>query len=96
MHRRRNFLLFVVLAAAVATPAVGQAVTSGVGPTDSATQGAALIPDISGVWTHPAFPWFEPPASGPGPVTNRSHWPQRPGNDSGTLALPPFLRAWKA
>ena len=30
------------------------------------------IPDISRVWTHPAFPWFEPPASGPGPITNLS------------------------
>jgi hypothetical protein len=39
---------------------------------------------------HPAFPWFEPPASGPGPVTNRSRWPQRPGDDSGSVALPPL------
>ena len=31
MHRQRNFLLFIALAAAVATPAVGQTVTLGVG-----------------------------------------------------------------
>jgi len=24
--------------------------------------------------------WFEPPASGPGPITNRSRWPQVPSN----------------
>jgi hypothetical protein len=39
-----------------------------------------VIPDFSGDWTHPAFPWLEPPASGPGPVTNLSRWPeQKPG-----------------
>jgi hypothetical protein len=29
-------------------------------------------------------------------VTNKSRWPQRPGDASGSVALPPFLRAWKA
>ncbi len=89
MHRQRNFLLFVALAAAVATPAVGQTVTLGVEPA-GATQGAASIPDFTRIWSHPAFPWFEPPASGPGPVTNRSRWPQQRGDDSGTVALPPL------
>ncbi len=28
--------------------------------------------NISGIWWHPSLPGFEPPASGPGPVTNRS------------------------
>ncbi|HXJ00689.1 MAG TPA: hypothetical protein VNH44_05660 [Micropepsaceae bacterium] len=32
----------------------------------------AKIPDFSGVWSHPFLTGFEPPASGPGPVTNRS------------------------
>jgi hypothetical protein len=52
---------------------------------------AAAIPNLSGLWNHPGFPWFEPPASGPGPVTNRSRWPQRissPG--AGSAALPPL------
>ena len=97
MHRQRNFLLFIALAAAVATPALGQTVTSGVGPASGETDGAASIPDFTSIWIHPAFPWFEPPASGPGPVTNKSRWPQQPGDPaSGTVALPPFLRAWKA
>jgi hypothetical protein len=32
----------------------------------------ASIPDFSGVWSHPYLPGYEPPASGPGPVKNRS------------------------
>jgi hypothetical protein len=45
---------------------------------------------FSGMWNHPAFPWFEPPASGPRPVTNRVRWPRVFGwAPAGTLALPP-------
>ena len=71
--RRRDFLLLATLAAAAAsvTAAFGQAVTPAVGPTGSGAQSAASIPDFSGVWSHPYWPGFEPPASGPGPVTNR-------------------------
>jgi len=61
--RRREFLLLVTLAAAAATPALGQT---------AAPTGAAPIPDFSGIWRHPSLPGFEPPASGPGPVTNRA------------------------
>jgi hypothetical protein len=32
----------------------------------------ATPPDFSGIWGHPYWPSFEPPASGPGPVKNRS------------------------
>jgi hypothetical protein len=92
MMRHRNFLLFIGLAVAVATPALGQTVTSGVGLASGVTKVATSIPDFSRIWMHPAFPRFEPPASGPGPVTNRSRWPQRPGDDSGSVAVPP-LRA---
>src|SRR5450631_1697334 len=70
--RQRNFLLLVTLAAAAATPALGQAVAPSVGAAGSATQGGASVPDFSGIWWHPSLPGFEPPASGPGPVTNRS------------------------
>src|SRR5262245_21146021 len=79
MALRWNFLLFVTVAAAI--PAMGQTVelpASGVS-----------VPDFSGTWTHPVFPWFEPPASGPGPVTNLSRWPeQRPAGATGSAALP--------
>src|SRR5258708_6311613 len=56
--RWRDFLVSVTLAAAAAT-AWGQTATS-------------TIPDFSGIWAHPYLTGFEPPAAGPGPVTNRS------------------------
>ena len=39
----------------------------------------ARIPDFSGVWSHPFLTGFEPPASGPGPVRNKSRRPDWPG-----------------
>jgi len=57
----------------------------------TATNATASIPDFTGMWNHPAFPWFEPPASGPGPVTNKVRWPRVFGSSpAGTLALPPL------
>src|SRR5271168_4913358 len=63
MHRRRNFLLLVTLAAA--TSALAQ-------------DAAAQAPDFSGIWAHPTIPGFEPPASGPGPVVNKSRTREGP------------------
>ena len=88
MCMQRDFLLFVAVATAAAMPAMAQT-ASAAGPAGSETHGAASIPDFSRVWNHPAFPWFEPPASGPGPVTNRSRWPQLPQTLGGSVALPP-------
>ena len=85
MHQQRNFVLITLVAAAVVTPALGQTVVSGDGSVSGRTHGAASIPNFTGVWNHPSFPWFEPPASGPGPVTNRSRWPQQPGNSGPPL-----------
>jgi hypothetical protein len=70
--QRRDFLFAVTLAAAAATPAFGQAVAPAPGQASSGMQSAAGIPDFSGLWAHPSFPGFEPPASGPGPVVNKS------------------------
>jgi hypothetical protein len=77
MHRRRYFGLAAILAVA-ATPAFGQAAGPSAG---------AAIPDFSGIWAHPSFPGFEPPASGPGPVVNTSRRPQ--GADVEGRTLPP-------
>ena len=90
MCRQRDFFLFVALAAVFAMPAMGQTL-SAAEPADGETHGAASIPDLTHIWTHPAFPWFEPPASGPGPVTNLSRWAKQgaSGTLSGSLALPP-------
>ena len=78
MRGRRNFGLPVILAVAAATPAFGQTVKPAVGP--------AAIPDFSGIWSHPSFPGFEPPASGPGPVVNTSRRSQ--GADADGRILP--------
>src|SRR5262249_17721336 len=89
MRMQRDFLLFVAITTISAMPAtmptLAQTPSAG-----TEKHSAASIPNISGVWTHPAFPWFEPPASGPGPVTNLSRWDgQGPGGPGGSLALPP-------
>jgi hypothetical protein len=65
MNIRRHFIPLGVLAATAAL-ALGQGVIR------AAAQNGATTPDFSGVWTHPYFPGFEPPASGPGPILNRS------------------------
>src|SRR5262245_49424985 len=65
----RDFLLLVVLTAA-ATTAFGQTVATDTRP--AAKSAAASVPDFSGIWAHPFLTGFEPPASGPGPVLNRS------------------------
>jgi len=57
----RNFRLLVTWVAAAATPAFGQAAVP-----------AAPIPDFSGMWAHASIPGFEPLASGPTSLTNRS------------------------
>ena len=89
MNMQRDFLSFAILAMAAATPALGQIATTAGGPADSATNGAASVPDFSRVWAHPSLPWFEPPASGPGPITNRSRGEQRPSGASGSAASVP-------
>ena len=64
MCMRRDFLLFVAVATAVAMPAVAQTPVA-VGPAGSEAHRAAPTPDFSRVWNHPAFPWFEPPHRAP-------------------------------
>jgi hypothetical protein len=87
MCMRRDVLLFAAMAALV-VPALAQT-PSTTGSAGSETRGSASIPDFSRVWQHPAFPWFEPPASGPGPITNLSRWPeQRADPLAGSAALP--------
>ena len=66
----QTFCLSVALAAAAAMPASGETVAPALGT--ASAQGAASVPDLSGIWAHPYFPGFEPPASGPGPIVNRS------------------------
>src|SRR5262245_24516783 len=89
MHMQRDFLVFAAVAAVAAMPAMAQA-PSAAGPAGGEQRSVASIPDFTRVWTHPSFPWFEPPASGPGPIRNLSRWDgQGPSGPGGSLALPP-------
>src|SRR5258708_25145819 len=71
MNVQRHFFIGI-LAVADMAPAFGQEVVPAAGQAGGDTQNAAAIPDFSGIWAHPYFPGFEPPASGPGPIVNRS------------------------
>src|SRR5215470_1718058 len=71
MNLQPTLLLLAILVAA-ASPASGQQTASAAGQANSGSQGVASAPDFSGIWRHGSLPWFVPPASGPGPVTNRS------------------------
>jgi hypothetical protein len=98
MNIQRNLLLFVILAAA-ATPALGQQAAPAAGQASSGPQSAASVPDFSGIWRHGSLPWLIPPASGPGPVTNRS---RRKDNGTSNYDQPvgdytnPILQPWAA
>jgi hypothetical protein len=55
------------------------AVTPIFGPNPArATDPTSLTPNFFGLWGHPSWPGFEPPASGPGPVLNKSRLPGGP------------------
>jgi hypothetical protein len=69
--QRWDFLLLVALAS-IAVPAWGQTAAPSAAPTGTGRQSASSIPDFSGVWHRWLRPGFGPPASGPGPVTNRA------------------------
>lgn len=71
---RKSLVLTVLALAATATSVFGQAPSA---------------PQLAGVWNHPSFPWFEPPASGQGPITNLMRWTQSTANSDGGHALPP-------
>ena len=58
-------MLLLAIAMAAMSPALAQAPAID-------TQGAASIPNLTGVWRHQSLPGFEPLASGPTSVTNRS------------------------
>jgi hypothetical protein len=95
MNPHRNLLLLATLGAAAilaaeqAAPAPGQA--------DIGRQSA--VPDFSGIWRHGNLPWFIPPASGPGPVTNLSREKGTGVSDYGSLVgdfRNPILQPWAA
>ena len=87
MSMQRDFLLF---AAAMTWAAMSDMAATPLAAAPAETPATQSIPNFTRVWNHPAFPWFEPPASGPGPITNLSRWPvQRAQPMGGSLGLPP-------
>jgi hypothetical protein len=83
MSRHQRALLYVTIAAIAAIPALAQNHSAGANENVS-------VPDFAGTWQHPSFPWFEPPASGPGPITNLSRWAiQTTDGAGGSPGLPP-------
>src|SRR5271154_5572994 len=75
----RNLPLVFLTAAAVVTPAFGQAVAPTVGSANGGEESAASLPDFSGIWVH-SLPGFEPLRSGPTAMVNRSRRPNGTGN----------------
>src|SRR2546426_373445 len=74
-----NFPLVFTLAAAVATPAFGQAVTATQASAYGGSESTESVPDLSGFWLHP-LPGFEPLPSGPTALVNRSRRPNGTGD----------------
>ena len=98
MNVQRNLLLLVALMAA-AGPASGQRAAAVAGQANVGLQSAASVPDFSGIWRHGSLPWFVPPPSGPGPVTNRSRRKENGTSNYGELVgdyTNPILQPWAA
>ncbi len=94
----QNLLLLSMLAV-VLNPASAQQGASAAGQTSAGPKSIASVPDFSGIWRHGSLPAFVPPASGPGPVTNRSRRKDNGVSDYGQLVgdyTNPILQPWAA
>jgi hypothetical protein len=101
MKAKRHLLLLATLA--VVAPTLGHNVM-GQQVAPSATglvvaPGVTARPDFSGIWRHGNLPWFIPPASGPGPVTNLTREKDTGVSDYNQLVgdfKNPILQPWAA
>jgi hypothetical protein len=86
--------LWGMFAAASIVPAVAQEPAPGSGTPPSASS----TPDFSGIWAHPYLTGFEPPASGAGPVRNRSRRADGVANFQQLVGdyTNPILQPWAA
>jgi hypothetical protein len=97
MKVQRNLLVLLALVAVAGPILMRQAAAAA--QADSGSESALSIPDFSGIWRHGSLPWFVPPASGPGPVTNRSRRKDNGQSDYGQLVgdyTNPILQPWAA
>jgi hypothetical protein len=93
--------VFLAAMATAATSALGQTAAPEVRATAGKAQSAVSAPstpDFSGIWAHPFLTGFEPPASGPGPVKNRSRRPDGVANFQRLVGdyTNPILQPWAA
>ena len=97
VQRRSPWLAIVLVAlGAMASVAAEQPPPPEPGRADAVKPSA---PDFSGIWRHGSLPWFVPPASGPGPVTNRTRRQDSGVSDYGMLVgdyANPILQPWAA
>src|SRR5256885_16411439 len=85
MIGRRYVLLFATCAAMVATPAFAQ------------NNSPAVADMFTGIWWHPTLPSFEPLATGPKPVLNKTRF--KGASDYNNLVgdySNPILKPWAA
>jgi len=97
VNAQRHLLLLVILAAM--SPASAQQLAPAAIPASVPASKAAAVPDFSGIWRHGNLPWFIPPASGPGPVTNLSREKGTGVSDYSSLVgdyKNPILQPWAA
>src|SRR5438067_1923170 len=95
--QRCKIVLSLKLAAMAAACVLPQ--TSDGAPAGAVAQSSASVPDFSGIWRHGTLPWLIPPASGPGPVTNRSRRADDGTSDYAQLVgdyANPILQPWAA
>jgi hypothetical protein len=99
MNVRRNTSLaatLLVTLAAAGGSATGQPAPPAAGQVETVKPSP---PDFSGIWRHGSLPWLVPPASGPGPVTNRTRRRDSGVSDYGMLVgdyTNPILQPWAA
>jgi hypothetical protein len=96
MNAPGNLLALAIVA--VASPAAAQQ-TMAATAAMPAPAAQSSVPDFSGVWRHGSLPWFVPPASGPGPVTNKARRKDNGQSDYGMLVgdyTNPILQPWAA
>ena len=96
--QRGDFRLLVAIVSAISTPVWAQAILPAAQPAGSDTRSAMSIPDFSGIWAHPYLTGFEPPASGAGPVRNKSRRPDGVANFNRLVGdySNPILQPWAA
>jgi hypothetical protein len=101
VNAQRHLLLLVTLAAISSAAAMSPAAAQQHAPQAASFGGPTVtsVPDFSGIWRHGNLPWFIPPASGPGPVTNLSREKGTGVSDYSSLVgdyKNPILQPWAA